>query len=163
MSKTYPWKGGPVSIVIGKDKCLDIRATRPGDKPEHIFKTDELEDLFATLAASNMPVRNKHFVLMGKPEKAGERPAAIRPEITQVSRLQGGKEKEYPYAYVSEQLEEFEPKSFTIRSRPGYTGEPEPIFMAFATPWERSSGQTLQRVTGNAPESEPQLQRRKAK
>lgn len=164
MSKTFPWRGGPVAIVLGKDHTIDIRAVRPGDKPEQIFKPDELEDLYATLAAANKPVRNKHFVLMGKPEQPGGRPKAIAPEITQTTRG-NGKEREYGYAYVGQQLDDFAPQSFTLRSRPGYTGEPEPIFMAFETAWERRTSETIQRVSNRTvlePE-EPTIPRRKAR
>lgn len=154
MSKTFPWKNGPVSIFVGKDKTLGIRAVKPGDKAEMIFKSDELESLYATLAGANMPVRSKHFVLMGKTDKGVK---AVPPEITNLIRDRAtGNEKEQNYAYVSEQLDNFVPQSFTLRARPGYMGDPEPIFMVFDSAWERSATETIQRVTVRKAKEEPE-------
>lgn len=159
MSKTFPWNGSPLAIFIGNDKALGIRETRPGDKPEHVFKLNELEDLFATLAASKRNVRCENFVMFGDVDPATQR---AKPIIAAIPQTKG--DRSFAYAYTPKQVDSFVPLSFVVRARGGFRGI-IPILMAYSTPWERRAGESIQRVTQYAvtPAGEPALVRASAK
>lgn len=171
---TTPWNGSAVAIVFADQRTvLSLRTAREGDNPAMVFETKgskaQLEDLYATLAASKLPVKSSGFVLYGKNQGDNGRPKAIVSEHQQAYTDKEGNERKGNYAYSSKQLDEFVPLSFAIVTKwlkINGRSIPTPLFLAHATPYERTreaQEMGFQRVTQAKVADVPPLARAVAK
>lgn len=169
---TVQWSGKDIYLFLADDRtALDLRTAKEGDNPQGVFKPDQLEDLYATIAASGFPVKSQNFVLYGEERGDGGRPKAIPAAVKAkyfVKDSDGNKtaeQRETNYAYTHEQIDKFVPVSFALKTKfikvRGNRNVPVPLFMAYATPYERTASEQaagFQRVTAAkvAPTSQPE-------
>lgn len=144
---TVPWNGDSVTIVkADKGAALSIRRTKQGDNPKLIFTPDQLESLYATLAGAEMPVLSNNFALYGKEKKANGSPKSIFAEITRQYES-NGETREAGHAYTAKQLDKFVPVSFALVTKfqkvANGRNVPQPLLLCYATPYERTGGNTL--------------------
>lgn len=157
---TSPWNGKPLYLFLADERTtLDIRTAKEGDNPQGVFQPDQLEDLYATIAGSGRPMKSQNFVLYGEDKRDDGRPKAIPAAVKSkyfVKDAEGVKTKEQRetnYAYTHEQLDKFVPVSFAVKTKfiqVRGRNVPVPLFMAYATPYERTASEAaagFQRVT----------------
>lgn len=152
---SIPWNGKPLTIFIAKDGNLNIRAAKEGDNLAQVFECSQLEDLFATLAGSKMPVLAQNFVMYGTEKKPDGRALAVQAATQRPYTAKDGSERMANHAYSAKQLDSFVPVSFAVITKfLNIRGRniPQPLFLAYALPMERTPSQNalaFQRVTSH--------------
>lgn len=160
MSNTLPWNGRDLYLFLSEGKTvLDIRTAREGDPANGVFKASELADLFATAQESGFGIKSQNFVLYGEEKRDDGRPLAIVAEIKKPYQ-RDGKTLQGSFAYTSKQLQAFTPLSFVVKTkfipRKGGGHIPTPLFLAYATPFEKTVGEaasSFERVTAKTAET----------
>lgn len=171
MANTLPWNGRDLYLFLSEGKTvLDIRAAREDDPANGVFKSTELADLFATAKESGFGIKSQNFVLYGTEKRDDGRPIAIIADVKKPYE-KDGKTLQGQFAYTSKQLGAFVPVSFVIKTkfipRKGGGHIPTPLFLAYATPFEKTEGEataSFKRVSAKAdtPQGET-VGRKKAK
>lgn len=168
---TTPWDGKPVTIVFADQRTmLSIATTKPGDNPNMVFETRganaQLEDLYATLAASKLPIRAANIVLYGTKLGDNGKPLPVVAAQQSEYTANDGTTRKANYAFSSKQLDEFVPLSFIIKTKwmkkKGGGTFPAPLFMVYSTPFERTRVEQemgFQRVTSAVVNEPPKIAR----
>ncbi len=160
---TLPWNGQNLYLFLAEGKTvLDIRTAREGDPANGVFKPSELADLFATAQDSGFGIKSQNFVLYGTEKRDDGRPLAIIADVKKPYQ-KDGKTLQGSHAYTAKQLANFAPVSFIVKTkfipRKGGGNIPVPLFLAYATPFEKTASEAaagFQRVTAKveAPQAE---------
>jgi len=145
-NKTLPWNGRDLYLFLAEGKTvLDLRTAREGDKANGIFKATDLADLFETAKDSGFGIKSQNFVLYGTEKREDGRPLAIVAAIKKPYE-KDGKTLQGSFAYSSAQLKAFTPVDFVIKTkfipRKGGGHIPAPLFLAYATPFEKTEGES---------------------
>lgn len=121
MSKMPPWTNGRITFAFHQDGTVSLRKADDGADEASSFAPDaesELAALFGEMAALGRAVRASALWLRGDKKQENGFFAGIPAEITSTGKDKAtGEEKEYPFAYVAEQIEEFKPVAFALKAR----------------------------------------------